>query len=120
MKRTIAMAVLCGATLGACGRGYSDGERVGTIYKFSRKGLFWKSWEGEMNLGGVRKSDDGAVANVWAFTVTDPTLVPFIESALALGQPTRIKYTQWMLSPCSMGSSYEVTGVLALSAADGR
>jgi hypothetical protein len=29
---------------------YSEGERIGFITKFSKKGRFWKSWEGELNL----------------------------------------------------------------------
>jgi hypothetical protein len=29
---------------------YSNGERIGYVTKFSHKGQFWKSWEGELNL----------------------------------------------------------------------
>ncbi len=29
---------------------YSEGERIGFVTKFSNKGRFWKSWEGELNL----------------------------------------------------------------------
>jgi len=57
--------------LTACGRGYSEGERSGVIFKFSSKGLIWKSWEGEMNLGGMR----GAVTNTWKFTLKDDRLL---------------------------------------------
>jgi hypothetical protein len=39
------------------GANFSDGERTGDIYKFSKKGLIYKSWEGEMYLGGVHSTD---------------------------------------------------------------
>lgn len=29
---------------------FSNGERIGYVTKFSHKGQFWKSWEGELNL----------------------------------------------------------------------
>lgn len=45
-------------TFGSCTCNYSDGVRVGVPYKLSRKGLVVPTWEGEMNLGGVRKKTD--------------------------------------------------------------
>ena len=29
---------------------YSDGDRAGSLYKFSRKGWICKTWEGELNI----------------------------------------------------------------------
>ena len=31
---------------------YSDGNRVGVVVKLSRKGVFWKTWEGVVAVGG--------------------------------------------------------------------
>ena len=30
---------------------YSEGERIGYVTKLTAKGIFWKTWEGEMQMG---------------------------------------------------------------------
>jgi hypothetical protein len=96
----------------ACGRGYSDGERAGTISKLSYKGVAWKSWEGEMVLGGMVTDAEGhASANIWKFTVLDTRLVPAIQAAASSGRRVTVQYVQWLASPCSMDSDYEATAV---------
>jgi hypothetical protein len=53
-KPRLAFIGLAGLFLfSGCSHNYSDGYRVGYVRKFSRKGLIWKSWEGELLLGGV-------------------------------------------------------------------
>ena len=39
-------------SLTGCGN-YSNGNRVGNITKFSEKGIIWKTWEGQLHLGGI-------------------------------------------------------------------
>ncbi len=96
----------------ACGRGYSDGDRVGTISKFSRKGLLVKSWEGEMVLGGLRRNSEGqAVANVWQFTVHDERLVAAFQKATDAGQTVRVKYSEWLVHGCTVDTDYEALSV---------
>lgn len=36
--------------LTSCSENYSNGERIGYITQFSETGLFWKSWEGHLNV----------------------------------------------------------------------
>ncbi len=49
---------------------YSNGYRAGEIIKFSRKGYVFKTFEGEMNLGGFTDSDQGEITpTIWAFSV---------------------------------------------------
>jgi hypothetical protein len=116
----LGMAVLLatGATgcVSGCDEGYSDGERAGVITKLSRKGLLIKSWEGQMNLGGVtQKSDDKGnsymTANTWEFTVRAPALVAKVDHAMAAGGRAKLAYRQWLISPLSMESDYEITAV---------
>lgn len=96
-----------------CGRGYSEGQRSGVIVKFSKKGLFCKSHEGTMNLGGTSKDGDGnLVPSTWEFTVTDESIVPKIVELQESGQRVTLVYTQWFMSPpCTMDSNYEIVGV---------
>ncbi len=93
-----------------CDEGYSEGERIGTVVKCSRKGTFssTKSWEAEMNLGGIRSDGSGgALANVWKFTVEDDEVLRTVQEALRSQRPVIIKYTQWRVRPgCRSESGY--------------
>lgn len=52
---------------------YSDGYRDGTLIKFSRKGYIFKTYEGELNQGGIANPTPGtAMMNqIWHFSVKD-------------------------------------------------
>jgi hypothetical protein len=104
---------LCGGCAGLSAVKYSDGERVGTVTKFSNRGLLWKTWEGELLMGGVVRDSDGhAAANVWQFSVTDPAVVRELQEAQDAGEPVRLQYTQNMTSmPWSGDTSYRVIRV---------
>ena len=79
---------------------YSDGERTGSVTKLSRKGLFCKTWEGEMNLGGaVNSNHKGLVANVWQFTVDDDAVLLKIQEGQRAGKLITVEYHQWLIAP---------------------
>ena len=92
----------------ACGRGcgYSDGERVGTVTKLSRKGVVCKTWEGEMVMGGLRSGAEGAVANVFYFSVDRPELVQPLQIALNSGRRVKITYYEGVFSGVCYGNSW--------------
>lgn len=48
---------------------YSEGARVGVINKFSRKGIVFKTHEGEMALEGVSSTGTTVGMNVWQFSL---------------------------------------------------
>ncbi len=55
---------------------YSEGYRAGLLQKFSNKGTFFKTYEGEMILSSVASSRDIALASEkFFFTVTNKSLV---------------------------------------------
>lgn len=120
MKRcagTLALGLMLAGVggCGGCGANYSEGDRTGVITKFSKKGLSVKSWEGEMNLGGLRtvhddKGNASAVANVWAFHASDD-MAPKIQEAMKKGAPVTLHYHQWFMGPSSQDSDYDVTEV---------
>ena len=75
--------------------GTSDGKRVGVLTKFSYKGLIIKSYEGELNMGGVRnnvnsKGERNVVANVWEFSCSNPQMAEKLENLV--GKEVIIKY----------------------------
>ncbi|MEO8961793.1 MAG: hypothetical protein ABI325_07925 [Ginsengibacter sp.] len=52
---------------------YSEGNRAGRLIKFSKQGFMFKTYEGEMNLGGVSNATNGNLMMnyMWDFSVTD-------------------------------------------------
>ena len=54
---------------------YSDGNRAGRLIKFSHKGYIFKTYEGELNLGGINTTNGGVlVNNMWQFSVADKSV----------------------------------------------
>jgi len=55
---------------------YSEGYRAGLLQKFSSKGTFFKTYEGEIILSSVSSNRDVALASEkFLFTLTNKTLV---------------------------------------------
>lgn len=55
----------------ASGWTYSEGTRAGDLIKISRKGVVFKTYEGQLNLGGFQSdANDGLSGNIWNFSVT--------------------------------------------------
>jgi hypothetical protein len=53
---------------------YSEGYRAGTLIKFSHKG-FIKTYEGELNLGGINPMPGNTIANnMWKFSVKEDSV----------------------------------------------
>jgi hypothetical protein len=51
---------------------YSEGNRAGVLIKFSKKGMMFKTYEGELNIGGVGNIPNTAQMNqIWDFSVKD-------------------------------------------------
>ena len=88
---------------------YSDGERAGMVVKLSRKGNIVKTYEGELNVGGIGGS------NMWQFSVdgdkTDPIVVG-LEDALTKGIRVKVHYEEryWSL-PWKGDTKYFITEV---------
>ena len=50
---------------------FSEGTRTGTLVKISKKGMVLKTYEGQLNVGGISTSNDGTISNMWNFSVKD-------------------------------------------------
>lgn len=46
----IFVSLICMLGMTSCKEHFSDGERVGTVTKFSQAGIIWDSWDGDLNL----------------------------------------------------------------------
>lgn len=99
MKKILIALAVSVAAIAAHAECYSEGVRVGTLQKFSNKGLVNKSWEGELVMEGVKlKSSETGTrgGNVWAFSVLDPAVAKVIDEAVMSGAPIALKYCQAM------------------------
>jgi len=86
---------------------YSEGTRVGILYKFSKKGMLFKTYEGEMILPGIRsnKGNNSVTSNLYRFSVTDETLAnKLMESQ---GMEVEVHYSFYNRPLPWRGDSYE-------------
>jgi hypothetical protein len=85
---------------------YSDGTRVGVLYKFSRKGSVFKTYEGEIMLPGIRSRNISPITtNTFTFSVTDEVLAKKLTSLQ--GQELEIHYKQYNNSLVWRGENYK-------------
>ena len=75
---------------------YSDGSRVGNLVKFSRKGVVFKTYEGELDKGGLDQNADGDLSEIWKFSVHrgDEAIIQSINTAMEKGQIVRLHYKE--------------------------
>ena len=78
----------------SCTENYSNGERIGMITKFSKKGLMFDSWEGTLNTTQTGMNS----AEPFEFSVdndiNDPKVIATLDSAATEGWKVKVKYHQ--------------------------
>lgn len=71
---------------------YSEGERIGFVTKFSKKGRFWKSWEGELNLTQTGMN----TSSTFQFSIDNDeepkNIIAAIDSAANQGWKVKLNY----------------------------
>ena len=72
---------------------YSKGTRAGYLIKISKKGVVWKTYEGELNLGGMTNDPQSGIGgNIWQFSVPRKSIYQtFSEHE---GQRVKLSYRQ--------------------------
>lgn len=109
MKKLILLMIVCLIALTGCYT-TSEGNRVGTITKFSSKGFLVRTWEGEMILGGSGAS--GSSVNTWRFSVADESLVAAIQAAQKKAEVITLQYhEEWIVAPWRADTNYLVDAV---------
>ncbi len=79
---------------------YSDGNRAGRLIKFSHKGYVFKTYEGELNLGGINSTNGGIlINNMWQFSVADKSVADSLSTLegkdVTLHYKEKIKALPW-------------------------
>lgn len=121
MKSLLMMFAVAAALLlftAGCAPNYSYGERVGVVNKVSYKGLIFKDYSAQVNLGGMRQvstdSGDAYVANVWNVSTRDPQIAKQLEEAASSGATVKVTYREWFWKPPTISHSHVATRVEVL------
>jgi len=78
---------------------YGDGYRVGVIQKVSKKGVIFKTIEGELSQGFIEGAADagasGVGTRIWYFTVeNDPSVLAQIDHAIEANKKVKLFYKE--------------------------
>lgn len=103
----------CIQAVGGLNYEYSNGSRSGVVQKISKKGLFWETWEGELNLGYMEQDVEGRLAPaIFYFSVSDEDVAKQVQEAEQRGGRTTLQYKQYLLRGFKYGGTpYDIVGV---------
>jgi hypothetical protein len=73
---------------------YSEGDRAGRLIKLSSRGYIIKTWEGQLDVGGLSSGSGGqGLSSLWDFSVpNDKELLEKLKSAE--GRLVRLQYEE--------------------------
>lgn len=76
-----------------CNWTYSEGTRSGYLIKISKKGVIFKTYEGQLNLGGYQIPGQApALGSIWDFSVAKTAV--YNEMQQTEGQHVKLYYKQ--------------------------
>ncbi|MBO0950541.1 hypothetical protein [Fibrella forsythiae] len=103
------------------GWSFSDGERAGTVSKFSRRGYLFKTYEGVLNVGGFSGETGSLTPQFFDFSVKDETIAKQITDAVKSGQRVTLHYEEKILRlPWNGDTKYYITAVETVGPAPGQ
>jgi hypothetical protein len=92
---SLALVAACVIYYFICGMTYSKGTRSGILTKVSEKGYIFKTYEGEMNVGGFNEAGGTIMpASIFRFSVRDKQVYQQLETAQ--GHKVVVHYRQVM------------------------
>lgn len=101
--KRIAIIVLCLLIISLvsyifiCGITYSSGARTGIVIKISQKGYVFKTYEGELNLGGISEGDGTIMpTRIWNFSIQKNDTALYNKLVKTQGKHVRLYYKEVM------------------------
>jgi len=81
-------------TLMSCSENYSNGERIGLVTQFSKRGIIWKTWEGHLNITQTgMNSADGFDFSIDGDNLNE-NIIYLLDSAASYGWKVKLIYHQ--------------------------
>ncbi len=106
------LLVIFGVLYALTGWSYSDGERAGTVSKFSRRGFLFKTYEGVLNVGGFSGETGSLTPQYFDFSVKEEAVATQITDAVKSGQRVTLHYEEKILKfPWNGETKYYITSV---------
>lgn len=106
------LLVVFGVLYALTGWSYSDGERAGTVSKFSRRGFIFKTYEGVLNVGGFSGETGSLTPQYFDFSVKEEAVAAQVKEAVKSGQRVTLHYEEKIMKlPWNGESKYYITGV---------
>lgn len=106
------LLVVFGVLYALTGWSYSDGERAGTVSKFSRRGFLFKTYEGVLNVGGFSGETGSLTPQYFDFSVKDDAVAAQVTQAVKTGQRVTLHYEEKILKfPWNGETKYYITSV---------
>ncbi len=93
---------------------YSEGKRGGFVNKLSNKGFVFKTYEGELRIGGMYEGDGTMNASEWQFSVetSNKDAIANLEQAIKNGTRISLTYEEKFFKlPWNGETKYLVTKV---------
>lgn len=94
---------------------YSEGVRAGVVMKVSKRGVFFKTVEGQLNLQGFGAvKSDNQFSETFEFSIEkhESDLIKSLESVSLTGERINLKYKErYMAFPWRGETKYFVTGI---------
>ena len=112
MKKSIIAALAASTLLMSCNFAhacYSEGYRTGYVQKLSKKGIAFKSYEGELVLDGM-KFGRHTGGNIWKFSSKDANVFQTLEQAMGTDRKVTVKYCEGYFN-VTTDTAHVVTGV---------
>jgi len=96
---------------------YSEGKRGGFVTQLSNKGYLFKTYEGELRMGGLSEGDGTMNSSKWIFSVSgkNKDAIAKLEEAIQSGHRVSLTYEQKFFTlPWNGDTKYFVTDVEVL------
>ncbi len=94
---------------------YSEGKRGGFVSRLSNKGYLFKTYEGELRMGGFLEGDGGTMnSSEWSFSVSSKNkgAISKLEDAIKNGHRVSLTYEEKFFTlPWNGDTKYFVTEV---------
>ncbi len=90
---------------------YSDGSRTGQLIKISEKGYVFKTYEGQLSLGGISiEGDQNNIGSIWEFSVANNGIYDRMQALR--GKKVLVQYEEkYRVIPWRGDTKYIITNV---------
>ena len=88
-----AMSVPVAGLTGGFMKTFSEGERVGYLVKISKRGVLFKTYDAEIQMG---TGEQAALQEPFQFSIVDKELIEFARKNI--GKKVEVKYTEFLLT----------------------